>query len=785
MAHTEHNSDLNISERAQRQQGAGPSAHVGSSAQSSVITEGKSACAPAGSDAGKHVVMPAQGVRILQRTPQGGVVAVVAKQPKPLLLSHKHLGAGSQAPVPFVDHSQAQSDTALAAQQDQTSQVLEAQPVEAQPVEAQLVDVQPVEAQPVEAQPVEAQPVEVQPVDVQTVAPSNSTVDASLTASRPSVARNKARYQSSSSTTGANRHASAVDTAAAEASQLLKNLDVLKKVKEFNAKQHEQDGSTEPDSEDDSFFRDYEDDLDSDLSGMHVVQDAKDRAADYELSDEEPKGLSFGDLDFADSDSDYDFADEDDAATVHVGRDNLDAETLEAETEAEEDGEFSSSEPVEPSSSRALVRSSGRSSGNSIGTLIKAAHQVPLLTEEEEKELAHRLKEHDDLEAARRLVMSHLRLVISVARDYTGYKLPLSDLIQEGNIGLMKAVKHFNPDAGVRLAAFAVQWIKSEILEYVIRNLRMVKVATTKEQRRLFFKLRQAKQHLGWMTASERQSLADNLGVSSQDVAVMETRMAGSDIGFDLDEGDNEKGVAVTLSPSSYLEDENSNFAQILENTDYANWELNKLYEALNTLDTRSRHIIKRRWLDEDKATLQELSVELKVSIERVRQLENNAMKKIKSLLLASGVNADDDDKATTAPETLRLPNLAKASSAATGNALTYKPATSKAVAAKTSKAKEKLPKSTKAAKLKSSQTKATHTKAAKATKVAAAKVTASSKGSTAKVATAKGAASKGATTKAAAAKRTKTAKASSAKTAVAVATTEAESAVNAAVVSE
>ena len=768
MAHTEHNSDLNISDRAQRQQGAVPSAHVGSSAQSSVITEGKSACAPAGSDAGKHVVMPAQGVRILQRTPQGGVVAVVAKQPKPLLLSHKHLGAGAQAPVPFVDqeHAQAQSDTALVAQQDQTSQVLEAQPVEAQPVEAQ--------------------PVEAQPVEVQTVAPATSTVDASLTASRPSVARNKARYQSSSSTTGASRHASAVDTAAAEASQLLKNLDVLKKVKEFNAKQHEQDGSTEPNSEDDdSFFRDYEDDLDSDLSGMHVVQDAKDRAADYELSDEEPKGLSFGDLDFADSDSDYDFADEDDAATVHVGRDNLDAETLEAETEAEEDGEFSSSEPVEPSGSRALVRSSGRSSGNSIGTLIKAAHQVPLLTEEEEKELAHRLKEHDDLEAARRLVMSHLRLVISVARDYTGYKLPLSDLIQEGNIGLMKAVKHFNPDAGVRLAAFAVQWIKSEILEYVIRNLRMVKVATTKEQRRLFFKLRQAKQHLGWMTASERQSLADNLGVSSQDVAVMETRMAGSDIGFDLDEGDNEKGVAVTLSPSSYLEDENSNFAQILENTDYANWELNKLYEALNTLDTRSRHIIKRRWLDEDKATLQELSVELKVSIERVRQLENNAMKKIKSLLLASGVNADDDDKATTAPETLRLPNLAKASSAATGNALTYKPATSKAVAAKTSKAKEKLPKSTKAAKLKSSQTKATHTKAAKATKVAAAKVTASAKGSTAKVATAKGAASKGATTKAAAAKRTKTAKASSAKAAVAVATTEAESAVNAAVVSE
>lgn len=776
MAHTEHNSDLNISERAQRQQGAVPSAHVGSSAQSSVITEGKSACAPAGSDAGKHVVMPAQGVRILQRTPQGGVVAVVTKQPKPLLLSHKHLGAGSQAPVPFVEHSQAQSDTVLAEQQDQTSQVLEAQPVEAQLVEAQ----------PVEAQPVDVQPVEAQPVEVQTVAPATSTVDASLTASRPSVARNKARYQSSSSTTGANRHASAVDTAAAEASQLLKNLDVLKKVKEFNAKQHEQDGSTEPNSEDDdSFFRDYEDDLDSDLSGMHVVQDAKDRAADYELSDEEPKGLSFGDLDFADSDSDYDFADEDDAATVHVGRDNLDAETLEAETEAEEDGEFSSSEPVEPSSSRALVRSSGRSSGNSIGTLIKAAHQVPLLTEEEEKELAHRLKEHDDLEAARRLVMSHLRLVISVARDYTGYKLPLSDLIQEGNIGLMKAVKHFNPDAGVRLAAFAVQWIKSEILEYVIRNLRMVKVATTKEQRRLFFKLRQAKQHLGWMTASERQSLADNLGVSSQDVAVMETRMAGSDIGFDLDEGDNEKGVAVTLSPSSYLEDENSNFAQILENTDYANWELNKLYEALNTLDTRSRHIIKRRWLDEDKATLQELSVELKVSIERVRQLENNAMKKIKSLLLASGVNADDDDKATTAPETLRLPNLAKASSAATGNALTYKPAASKPAAAKTSKTKEKLPKSTKAAKLKSSQTKATHTKAAKATKVAAAKVTAASKGSTAKAATAKGAASKGATTKAAAAKRTKTAKASSAKAAVAVATTEAESAVNAAAVSE
>ena len=268
-----------------------------------------------------------------------------------------------------------------------------------------------------------------------------------------------------------------------------------------------------------------------------------------------------------------------------------------------------------------------------IESYVKAINQVPMLEIEDEKTLAKRLRDYGDLEAARKLVLSHLRLVVSIARGYAGYGLPLSDLIQEGNIGLMKAVKHYDPDVGGRLAAFAVHWIKSEIHEYVIKNWRMVKVATTKAQRKLFFKLRQNKKHLGWFTDSERKNVATDLGVSANDVAEMETRLAGQDIGFDADAEDNSDKGTTAFAPAAYLEDENSNFANNFENRDYQSFELKCLGQALDSLDERARLIIQRRWLDEKKATLQELSDDLHISVERVRQIENATLKKIKDLV--------------------------------------------------------------------------------------------------------------------------------------------------------
>lgn len=268
-----------------------------------------------------------------------------------------------------------------------------------------------------------------------------------------------------------------------------------------------------------------------------------------------------------------------------------------------------------------------------IESYVKVVNQVPMLEIEDEKTLAKRLRDYGDLEAARKLVLSHLRLVVSIARGYAGYGLPLSDLIQEGNIGLMKAVKHYDPDVGGRLAAFAVHWIKSEIHEYVIKNWRMVKVATTKAQRKLFFKLRQNKKHLGWFTDSERKSVATDLGVSANDVAEMETRLAGQDIGFDVDTDDNNDKCSATFAPAAYLEDENSNFANNFENRDYQSFELKCLSKALDSLDERARLIIQKRWLDDKKATLQELSDDLHISVERVRQIENTTLKKIKNLV--------------------------------------------------------------------------------------------------------------------------------------------------------
>ncbi|KGQ44447.1 RNA polymerase factor sigma-32 [Gallibacterium anatis] len=258
---------------------------------------------------------------------------------------------------------------------------------------------------------------------------------------------------------------------------------------------------------------------------------------------------------------------------------------------------------------------------------IRAANEYPMLTAEEEKELAERLYYHQDVDAAKKLILSHLRFVIHIARGYSGYGLPQADLIQEGNVGLMKAVKRFNPEVGVRLVSFAVHWIKAEIHEYVLRNWRIVKVATTKAQRKLFFNLRKTKQRLGWFNANEVDMVANELGVSAEDVQEMESRMSGIDMAFDLPTDDSEE----TYSPALYLEDKSSNFAAELEEENFENQATDQLSESLEQLDERSRHIIQTRWLDDNKATLQELADHYGVSAERIRQLESNALKKLRN----------------------------------------------------------------------------------------------------------------------------------------------------------
>ena len=262
---------------------------------------------------------------------------------------------------------------------------------------------------------------------------------------------------------------------------------------------------------------------------------------------------------------------------------------------------------------------------------IRAANEYPMLTAEEEKELSERLYYQGDLDAAKALILSHLRFVIHVARGYSGYGLPQADLIQEGNIGLMKAVKRFNPEVGVRLVSFAVHWIKAEIHEYVLRNLRIVKVATTKAQRKLFFNLRKTKQRLGWFNENEVDMVANELGVSKEDVIEMESRMTGADVGFDLPTDSEEESYA----PSLYLEDKSSNFAAELESENFENQATEQLTTALANLDERSRDIIEARWLDdENKATLHDLAAKYNISAERVRQLEANALKKLKNSVI-------------------------------------------------------------------------------------------------------------------------------------------------------
>ncbi|MFC0226013.1 RNA polymerase sigma factor RpoH [Serratia aquatilis] len=271
----------------------------------------------------------------------------------------------------------------------------------------------------------------------------------------------------------------------------------------------------------------------------------------------------------------------------------------------------------------------------SLEAYLRAANAYPMLTAEEERELAERLHYQGDLEAAKQLILSHLRFVAHIARNYSGYGLPQADLIQEGNIGLMKAVRRFNPEVGVRLVSFAVHWIKAEIHEYVLRNWRIVKVATTKAQRKLFFNLRKTKQRLGWFNQDEVELVARELGVTSKDVREMESRMAAQDMTFDpTPEDEGRDGHA--MAPMLYLQDKSSDFAEGIEEDNWESSAADKLALAMEGLDERSQHIIRARWLDDDnKSTLQELADQYGVSAERVRQLEKNAMKKLKMAIEA------------------------------------------------------------------------------------------------------------------------------------------------------
>ena len=275
---------------------------------------------------------------------------------------------------------------------------------------------------------------------------------------------------------------------------------------------------------------------------------------------------------------------------------------------------------------KALERSLAVPSGGSLEAYLQAVHTIPMLSEDEERQLAEQFRDHEDIDAARRLVLSHLRFVARVARGYSGYGLPQADLIQEGNVGLMKAVKRFDPTLGVRLVSFAVHWIRAEIHEYILRNWRIVKVATTKAQRKLFFNLRSAKKRLGWMNHKEVEEVAADLGVPSRTVLEMEQRLHARDTSFDLPV-DSDGDVA---APSGWIEDRRFNPEQQVEAQEWEASSTRSLYEALETLDDRSRSILTRRWLQEEKSTLQELADEYGVSAERIRQIEKNAMKKLR-----------------------------------------------------------------------------------------------------------------------------------------------------------
>ena len=280
-------------------------------------------------------------------------------------------------------------------------------------------------------------------------------------------------------------------------------------------------------------------------------------------------------------------------------------------------------------SSNQLMPLSLSAPGVNLGAYISTVNQIPILTAEQEKELAERYYYDQDLDAAKLLVMSHLRFVVHIARSYAGYGLPQGDLIQEGNLGLMKAVKRFAPNMGVRLVSFAVHWIKAEIHEYVIRNWRIVKIATTKAQRKLFFNLRSLKKSSKKLTLKEAQSIANDLNVTPEQVLEMEGRLTAYDAAFEAQGDDDDEG-STHVAPALYLEDNRYDPARLAEEEDYEEQSTNALHDAMEQLDDRSRNILQRRWLDDEKSTLHELAAEYNVSAERIRQLEKNAMEKIK-----------------------------------------------------------------------------------------------------------------------------------------------------------
>ena len=271
--------------------------------------------------------------------------------------------------------------------------------------------------------------------------------------------------------------------------------------------------------------------------------------------------------------------------------------------------------------------------GANLEAYVNTVNSIPLLTPEQERELAESLYYEQDLGAARQMVLAHLRFVVHIARSYSGYGLAQADLIQEGNVGLMKAVKRFNPEMGVRLVSFAVHWIKAEIHEFILRNWRIVKVATTKAQRKLFFNLRSQKKRLAWLNNEEVHRVAESLGVEPREVREMESRLTGHDMAFDpAAEADDDSAFQ---SPANYLEDHRYDPARQLEDADWTDNSTSNLHEALEVLDDRSRDILYQRWLAEEKATLHDLAQKYNVSAERIRQLEKSAMNKLKLSIAA------------------------------------------------------------------------------------------------------------------------------------------------------
>jgi RNA polymerase sigma-32 factor len=269
--------------------------------------------------------------------------------------------------------------------------------------------------------------------------------------------------------------------------------------------------------------------------------------------------------------------------------------------------------------------------GQNLEAYLSSVQNIAILTPEEEKRLAEDLYYRNDLEAARQLVMAHLRFVVHIARGYSGYGLPQADLIQEGNVGLMKAVRKFNPEVGVRLISFAVHWIKSEMHEYIIKNWKIVKVATTKAQRKLFFNLRSQKKELNWLSQDEIKTISNELGVDEKSIKEMESRLSSSDMSFDPPSEANDDEAS--FSPSGFLADESKDPAELIEREDSEEYSHELLHKAMSALDSRSKEILIDRWLQDQKLTLHELADKYGVSAERIRQIEKAAMEKVKSFI--------------------------------------------------------------------------------------------------------------------------------------------------------